>query len=108
MAITERRIREMMDGYAHAHQPREIAPLERDHVNRILNELTDRIHSKAGFGVTLTEDHNGAWGGQLGQRLLTLRFSDSKKDFITVSMVVKEISSFGTDERNHAMKIADK
>lgn len=107
MALTKRDVEDMIRSHAHVNQSRETAPLDRSTVGRILETMTTRMHTKAGFGVTLTEDHNGAWGGQVGQRLLTLRFGDGK-DHFTVSMVIKEISSYAADEHNHALKIEDK
>lgn len=102
-----REVDEAIAHYLHTHQRRERAPLQADHVERILRHMSNCLHSKAGFGVTITQDHNGAWG-PMGQRLLTLRFGMDTDDHIEVSMVVRSISSYGADEAHMAYLQEDK
>lgn len=54
------------------------------------------------FGVTLTQDHNGA-GGNAGGRYLCLRFGD-----ITVSMTITQIASYQADSQLAAWEREDK
>lgn len=102
----QQEVREIVAHYLHTHQPSETAPLSRDHVERVLRLMTSEISSKTDFGVTLTQDHNGAWG-PLGQRLLTLRFGDGK-DHIEVSMIIQSVTSFHADQSHMAFLQEDK
>lgn len=102
----EDRVREIIAHEKHIHQPWETAPLTSAQVERILRVLSDALHDKAGMGVTITQDHNGAWG-PMGQRLVTLRFNVDG-DHTEVSMVVKDISSQAEDEAHNAYLREDK
>lgn len=105
--MKEKDVRDIIAHYLHTHQPHETAPLEAVDVERILRDMRIRIHEKAGFGVTLTQDHNGAWG-PLGQRLLTLRFNDTGGDFIEVSLVVRSVTSQAADKAHMSYLQEDK
>lgn len=78
---------------------KEIECLERKEVNSALEYMRTMLAKQ--FGVTLTEDVNGAWG-PMGTHRVTLRFTDPKqKDLgmICVTMAVEELSSSTVDQR---------
>lgn len=98
MTMNEKTVREIIARYLHTHQPRETALLAAEKVESVLKDMADRLHNKAGFGVTITQDHNGAWG-LMGQRLVTLRWHEANgQDFVEISMAVTSISSQNEDD----------
>ena len=84
------------------------APLNRAFVERILEHVR-KGQTKAGFGVTLQEDHNGAWG-PIGKRYLTVRFSDPQcaDDLVEVMMEVVSVTSRHADAELNAYLNEDK
>lgn len=86
----------------------ETAPLGREFVDRVL-EYVRSGQAIAGFGVTLQEDHNGAWG-QLGKRYLTIRFADpkNKNDLVEVQMEISNVVSYLADKGLNAYLNEDK
>jgi len=86
--MNEKQVRSIIAEYNHEHQSEE-APLELKHVELLIEEMRRRLANE--FGVTVTQDHNGAWG-PLGQRLVTLRFYDDE-DFVDISMAVVSVRS---------------
>lgn len=91
----EKAVRKIVAHYLHTHQTRDTAPLEAAHVDKLIEKVRKMI-SNAGFGITVTQDHNGAWG-PMGQTLITLRFADGS-DHIEMSMAIRSVSSYDADE----------
>ena len=85
----------------------DIAPLDRETVEKIVEHMRKQIAGQ--MGVTLQEDHNGAWG-RAGARYLTVRFGnpDDKSDLVEVHMEIKSIRSSAADDEEHAYQTADK
>lgn len=71
-------------------------PLSETLTDTLLKRLRNQL-SDTGMGVTLQEDHNGAWG-QLGARHLTVRFSHGG-DHIEIGMKIDSVRSFNEDRR---------
>lgn len=100
-----RTIMEMISEYLHENQTHEMCPLSEDNVDERLDHLRELL-SAAKMGVTLTRDHNGAWG-PMGQSLFTLRF-DYNGDHTEVSLVVNKVTSWNLDQQHNAWLREDK
>ncbi len=83
----------------------ETAPLDREHVDRIIEDLRKRI-ANSGIGITVGQDHNGAWG-RAGTTNMTLRFSHNK-DLVQVSFELVQVSSSQEDAFHEARMNEDK
>lgn len=80
-------------------QPFETAPLDRRNVETTFDVLRRKLTGVV--GITLVQDHNGAWG-QAGLNYLTLRFNDPDGDgLITVQTVVQKVSHAAEDDRHN-------
>jgi hypothetical protein len=75
----------------------EPAWLEREHTERLLEILRTNIAQN--MGVTLQQDHNGAWG-PMGKWYLTMRFSDGTGITADHIEVRAEITSVSSDHEN--------
>lgn len=80
------------------------APLPRHYTEAILEALRQKLAKT--FGVTLTEDHNGAWG-PAGVRRFTLRFNH-ERDHVEVMLAVGAVSSRAEDRAQDAYEREDK
>lgn len=85
-----------------AHEPADYTPasLSHEQVDAALEQMRKRMASV--FGVTLVQDHNGAWG-MAGARHVTLRFGD-----FNVSLQVTQVTSHTADAQQAAWEREDK
>ena len=84
------------------------APLPRHYVDKALEHVRSSIARS--MGVTLQEDHNGAWG-PIGKRYLTVRFrhpDGDPQDMTEVMLEVVSVGSYLEDEYRDRLAREDK
>lgn len=83
---------------------KDIAPLSSRKTEEIIEKMRKLLASE--FGVTVQQDHNGAWGRQ-GTTYVTLRFRDDN-DFYEISMQVEDVRSENADEEFKQLEAENK
>ncbi len=80
----------------------ETAPLDREQVEAIIEQMRKNIAQGNRMGITVGVDHNGAQG-EMGATYVAVRFDDK-----TVSMKITQVSCYQADEAHNCHLRQDK
>lgn len=103
--MNRREVAELIEDALRKNQSYKISLMAKDKVAQCVAQLQSELAKN--FGITITKDHNGAWG-PMGKVRVTLRtyLPGDNEDLITFSLSLDSISSYADDEAAHADKIA--